>query len=108
MLVEPLHIIAAIRTRLVERKSAYAEIFLALEDLAGKQVSSKKVDIILKEEPDIDPNNQAALDASWEEQEVRFGPDDGGAECPKMKSILETMNRDIKPGQPGSRSEING
>lgn len=108
LLLEPLHIIAAIRTRLTERKSTYAEIFLALEDLAGKQAPLEKVDIILKKEPDIDPNNQAALDAAWEEQEVRFGPDDSGGECPKMKSILETMNQGVKPGMPKSGGQNNG
>lgn len=110
MLLEPLHIIAAIRTRLLERKNTYAELFLALEDLAGASVPAEKVDVILKEKPDIDPNDQAALDAAWEEQEVRFGPDSdpNAGECPKMKSILETMNRDIKPGQPNPGSENNG
>lgn len=97
-LAEPLHIIAAIRTRLVERKNPYADIFLALEELAGKSVSRDKVDVILNEEPDIDPDDHEALDAIWEEQEVRFGPDDGGGECPKMKNILETMNQEIKTG----------
>lgn len=97
LLLEPLHILAAIRTRLEERKSPYKEVFRALEALAGQGAEPEKVKTVLASEPDVDADDQVALDAAWEEAEVRFGPEAGEGDCPKVKNILETMNRDPKP-----------
>ncbi len=80
LLNEPLHIIEALRTRLKKRKSPYVTIFSSLVFLAKGKPNEAAVKAIL-DHPDPDPDNLEVLDAAWEEEEVRFGPDT--AECGK-------------------------
>jgi len=74
LLTETLHIFEAIRQRLKKRKSSYQSIFWALQNLAKGKPSPAAVKAML-DTPDPDANDLAALDAAWEEEEVRFGPD---------------------------------
>ncbi|HXV74668.1 MAG TPA: nitrate reductase molybdenum cofactor assembly chaperone, partial [Sphingomonadales bacterium] len=104
LLAEPLHILAALRARLEKRKSPYAAVFQALEELAGKQAEAGKVEQILENEPDTDPTDPRALDQAWTETEVRFGRDAGSEGCPKMKEIVETLKRET-PGRASKRQE---
>ena len=56
----------------------------------------------LLNEPDEDPNNLAALDAAWEEEEVTFGPAAvAAAQCGKdgLAAKLRAMRRPA-PGMP--------
>lgn len=98
LLSEPLSIIGAIRARLENRESPYAIVFNALEHIAGAKVDQAKIETILQENPDDDPDDFVAIDAAWEEKEVRFGPDAPGGDCPKISNILEQMKIPDTPG----------
>ena len=63
----------AIRQRLKKRKSAYSSVFSCAQALAEAKPQTDVVAALL-DEPDEDPNDLAALDAAWEEEEVTFGP----------------------------------
>jgi nitrate reductase delta subunit len=99
LLGEPLSVIAALKERLVKRKSDYAAVFQALAAIAGDEPSLKELNE-LRAAPDDDTNDLEALDAAWEDKPVTFGP--GDAACPKASSILDRMRADPQPTQRGS------
>ncbi|HML41498.1 nitrate reductase molybdenum cofactor assembly chaperone [Hyphomicrobium zavarzinii] len=72
-LSETVHILEAIRQRLEKRQSAYASAFSALQALSREQPDKDVLNAILSI-PDDDPNDLAALDAAWIDEEVKFGP----------------------------------
>jgi len=74
LLSETVHIFEAIRQRLKKRQSSYEAVFWALQSLAKGKPNPAAVKAML-DAPDPDANDLAALDAAWEEEEVRFGPD---------------------------------
>lgn len=76
LLGQPAHIFAAIAERLRKRDSAYEAVFRALVALAKDKPKGELIAAALQA-PDIDPNDLAALDAAWEDEEVRFGPGAG-------------------------------
>ncbi|HXV73659.1 MAG TPA: nitrate reductase molybdenum cofactor assembly chaperone, partial [Sphingomonadales bacterium] len=82
LLREPLGIIGALKARLEKRKSPYAFVFKALEEVAGKPAAKGEVKTHLESKLDDNPEDFAAIDEAWEEKEVRFGPDAPGGECP--------------------------
>lgn len=99
-LAETVHILAALRQRLEKRRSAYADVFAALEILSEEKPDAKILGAIL-EAPDDDPNDLAALDAAWKEEEVRFGPDaDAGCGTEGLASRIRAGRRPA----PGVRS----
>jgi nitrate reductase molybdenum cofactor assembly chaperone NarJ/NarW len=67
------HVLEAIRLRLEKRNVPYASVFSAIQVLAHAKPQDGVVAALMGE-PDEDPNDLAALDAAWEEEEVRFGP----------------------------------
>jgi nitrate reductase molybdenum cofactor assembly chaperone NarJ/NarW len=73
LLGQPAHILAAIAERLAKRESSYKAIFDALVAIAAEKPQREVVAELLKA-PDPDPMDLQALDAAWEEEEVRFGP----------------------------------
>ena len=73
---QPAHIFAALAERLRKRNSAYEAVFRALVALAKVKPKGEDVAMALQA-PDIDPTDLVALDAAWEEEEVRFGPTSG-------------------------------
>lgn len=73
LLGQPAHILAAIAERLEKRESSYKAIFDALVAIAAEKPRRDVVAELLKA-PDPDPMDLQALDAAWEEEEVRFGP----------------------------------
>jgi nitrate reductase delta subunit len=77
LLGQPAHIFAAIAERLRKRKSPYEAVFRALVVLAKDKPRGEDVAAALDAAPDHDPNDLAALDAAWEDEEVRFGPGSG-------------------------------
>jgi nitrate reductase delta subunit len=79
-LAEAVHIFVALRQRLEKRSSAYADVFAALEILSEDKPDAQVLDAILAG-PDDDPNDLAALDAAWKDEEVRFGPGADAAAC---------------------------
>ncbi|MFO1148065.1 MAG: nitrate reductase molybdenum cofactor assembly chaperone [Alsobacter sp.] len=72
-LAQTAHILEAIGERLRKRRSSYAAIFDALCALAQAEPDRADVDALMQG-PDPDPMDLVALDAAWEEEEVRFGP----------------------------------
>jgi len=97
-LSQPLHIIAAVRERLIKRKSPYATVFRALETLARVKPDAAAVKTMLSE-PEDDPDDLDAIDAEWEEAAVMFGPgapDDDS--CPQVSDMLARM--DVPTGAP--------
>ena len=67
------HVLEAIRLRLEKRKVSYASVFSCIQVLAHAKPQDSVVTALMGE-PDEDPNDLAALDAAWEDEEVRFGP----------------------------------
>ncbi|MCR6736947.1 MAG: nitrate reductase molybdenum cofactor assembly chaperone [Afipia sp.] len=77
LLAQPAHILAAMAERLGRRKSSYRAIFDTLVAIVAEPPHREIVDELLKG-PDPDPMDFAALDAAWEEEEVKFGPGSQG------------------------------
>ncbi len=77
---QPAHVFAALRERLVKRTSPYAAVFAGLLALA-KAKPDKETLARLLAEPDPEPDDLAALDAAWEEEEVLFGPGAASEDC---------------------------
>lgn len=73
LLAETAHIFEAIRQRLKKRRSRYEVVFWCLQSLAKGKPDPAAVKAMLAT-PDPDANDLEALDAAWEEEEVRFGP----------------------------------
>ncbi len=101
-LADAAHILQALHDRLVRRESQYASAFAALLQIAGATVNQAAVAALL-EEPETDPNDLQALDAVWEESEVRFGPDPN-AGCPTVRDMLARMDEPMNPA-PGLAAE---
>jgi nitrate reductase molybdenum cofactor assembly chaperone NarJ/NarW len=70
---QPGHIFAALAERLRRRRSPYAAIFDVLSKLGKADPRSAEVRQLIAE-PDADPDDLDALDAAWEDEEIRFGP----------------------------------
>jgi nitrate reductase delta subunit len=90
ILADAAHIFAALQDRLERRASPYAAVFAALAQLSGGAADGEAVAELL-EQPEVDPNDLEALDAVWEESEVRFGPDPN-AGCPQVRDMLARMD----------------
>ncbi len=72
-MAQPAHIFAALAERLRKRRSPYEAVFRALVALAATTPKEAEVSALLAL-PDPDANDLTALDATWEDEEVRFGP----------------------------------
>jgi len=70
---QPAHIFAGLAERLRRRKSPYTAVFEVLAKLGKADPRSAEVRQLVAE-PDVDPSDLEALDAAWEDEEVRFGP----------------------------------
>jgi len=67
-------ILETIRLRLKKRKVPYSSVFSAIMALADLP-EHKAVAAAVAAEPADDPNDLAALDQAWLDEEVKFGPD---------------------------------
>jgi len=94
LLGEGAHVLAALTERLHKRDSPYRAVFGALSNLADAAPDTDAV-AALMQEPDEDPDDLEALDKSWEETAVSFGPGEVG--CPKADSMLSAMNAAPSP-----------
>ena len=76
------HIVSVLEERLRKRNSIYAEVFAAVETLAGVEPDRQDVAELL-ERPDDDPNDHDSIDRVWEEEPVTFGGPgpDASASC---------------------------
>ena len=80
-LTDAIEIIEALRVRLEERDSTYADLLSALVTLASRQANEGDVEAILASEPD-DPRDFEELDAEWAEQPVEFTAGSALKDCP--------------------------
>jgi nitrate reductase delta subunit len=94
---EPAHVFAALRERLARRGSPYEAAFSALLALSKARVDDAQLAAV-RDEIDPDPNDLEALDAAWEEEEVKFGP---GAELDCGKDGLVSKLRQSRRPAPG-------
>jgi nitrate reductase delta subunit len=85
LLGEAAHVIEALHERLRKRGASYACVFDALTKLASAERDPDILQALLRE-PDDDPNDLAALDRAWAEEQVTFGPDK--VDCPKAREML--------------------
>jgi nitrate reductase delta subunit len=113
---ETAHILEAIRQRLKKRKVPYSSVLSCAQALAaatgdikrgarhseggrepgragGAEVTSSAAALL--SEPDENPEDLAALDAAWEDEEVTFGPGAAQAQCGKdgLISKLRAVRR---------------
>ena len=103
LLEETSHVLEAIRLRLKKRKVPYSSVFSCAQMLAHAKPQPHILAALLGE-PDEDPNDLAALDAAWEEEEVIFGPGAAAADqCGKdgLAAKLRAARRPA-PGMPAS------
>jgi nitrate reductase delta subunit len=100
LLEETAHVLEAIRLRLEKRKVPYSSAFSCARVLARAK-PQPGILAALMGEPDEDPNDLAALDAVWEEEEVTFGPGAAATRCGKdgLAAKLRAGNRP-GPGMP--------
>ncbi|MCA0301796.1 MAG: nitrate reductase molybdenum cofactor assembly chaperone [Proteobacteria bacterium] len=70
---QPANVLAALAERLAKRQSAYGAIMTALLALSKAKPDAAAL-AALRAEPDPEPDDLAALDAAWTDEEVTFGP----------------------------------
>jgi nitrate reductase delta subunit len=93
LLGEAGHVIEALGERLHRRGSPYRAVFGALAAL-GRRADSAALAALLAE-PEDDPNDLAALDKSWAETAVTFGPSEVG--CPKAELAGRARAAGLQP-----------
>jgi nitrate reductase delta subunit len=77
---QPGHVFAALKERLVKRKSPYAAVFSALAAISRAKLDEAAL-AALREEADPEPDDLEALDAAWMDEEVTFGPGAAKSSC---------------------------
>lgn len=82
-------IIAALADRLKRRETPYAGILAALAEFAEAEPSTEQAAALMAEPLD-NPLDLAALDATYAEAQVIFGPDPN-AGCPAARDMLNRM-----------------
>lgn len=90
LLGQTTHILAVLADRLDKRRSVYKAVFDALVAIAEEAPSRAIVDEMLKS-PDTDPMDLQALDAAWEDEEVRFGPGAQNQEACGHESLIAKL-----------------
>lgn len=93
LLGQPINILTAIGERLAKRNSPYQGVFQALVSLSSELPARDAVEQILGQ-PDPLADDLAALDAAWEEEEVRFGP---GADSSCKDEIVAKVRAGRRP-----------
>ncbi len=103
LLGQTAHILAALAERLGRRESSYKAIFDALVAIAAEAPRRDIVDELLKA-PDTDPMDLVALDAAWEEEEVRFGPGAQGQGACGHESLIAKLRHARRAVDPAPSS----
>ena len=98
-LAQPGVILSALAARLEEKGTPYAAPMRILADLAGAGGEAFEI------APADDPDDLAALDAAWEEEQIRFDAPvaPGTADCPQVAGMVDRML-----AQEPVRSRIHG
>ena len=86
-LAQPGVILSALADRLEEKGTPYAAPMRILADLAGAGGEAFEI------APADDPDDLAALDAAWEEEQIRFDAPvaPGTADCPQIAGMVDRM-----------------
>ncbi len=92
LLAEPAGILRALADRLATRHAGYAGVMAVLAELANAPAAGTSAI------PDEDPSDLTALDASWEETLVRFGPGEttDGCGTDRLRTRLRAASRDAR------------
>ena len=98
LLGEPAHVLAALAERLRKRDSSYAVVLDVLSALVAP-VDPTVIEAMLREADD-DPEDLAALDAAWETEAVRFGPEATAGACPAATRMTNGPHNPNSPGAP--------
>lgn len=88
MLADAGPILSALTERLIRRDSPWAAVMETLSTFA--EAGDDDLSAILAAQPDDDPTDLAALDATYAEAQVVFGPDPN-AGCPASRDLLARM-----------------
>ena len=100
LLTDAGHILVALAERLARRESVYAPVLAAIVAIARVTPETAAARSLLAEADD-DPTDLAALDATYAEAQVMFGPDpDAG--CPISRDILARMDMPVRPVAPAT------
>lgn len=78
-LMDVSHILALLLARLEERNSDYSALFSALIEISQVKLDLSEIKRVVKTEERDD--TQEAIDKVWEEEMVRFGPDQSDSSC---------------------------
>ena len=110
-LADTVHIVSALKERLLKRESIYAGVFAGIEALAGVKAERDDVEELLGR-PDDDPDDLEALDRVWEEEPVTFGGapgPDASASCgPDRVAAQIRAGRRPPPPLPPATGGIRG
>lgn len=92
MLAEPAGILRALTDRLAARNTGYMTVMAALADIAAAPT------LAVSDIPAEDPDDLEAMDASWEEAAVRFGPGEAVDACgtDRVRSQIRAGQRDAR------------
>lgn len=95
-LAQPGLILAALAERLAGKDSGYAAVMQIIAGLAGVG------DAALEIAPADDPDDLAALDAAWAEEQVRFDPPiaPGSESCPQVAAMVARMHEPVSVRSP--------
>ena len=90
MLAEPAGILRALTDRLAARKTGYSAVLAALADIAAAPM------LAMSDIPEEDPDDLEAMDASWEDAAVRFGPGEAidGCGTDRLRNQIRASQRD--------------
>ena len=92
MLAEPAGILRALTDRLAARNTGYRRSWRRSPDIAAAPT------LAVSDIPEEDPDDLAAMDASWEEAAVRFGPGEAVDACgtDRMRTQIRAGQRDAR------------
>lgn len=102
LLGQTAHILAALAERLGRRQSSYKAVLDALVEIAAEAPQREIVEALTKV-PDLDPMDLQALDAAWEEEEVRFGPGAQGQGACGHEGLIAKLRHARRAVDPPSR-----
>jgi nitrate reductase molybdenum cofactor assembly chaperone NarJ/NarW len=105
LIAETAHILEAIRQRLKKRKVPYSSVLSCVQVLAEARPQSSIVEALLGQRDD-NPDDLAALDAAWQDEEVTFGPGAAAQQCGTDSLIakVRAVQRPA-PGIPASKPQ---
>jgi nitrate reductase delta subunit len=95
-LADAAHIVRELSERLDQRESPYAALLGAIAELAGDTAA----DVQLVQDDGVKPDDLAALDASWEEAAVTFGPGEALDNCSRDRLAIRMRAARRTPSAP--------